>query len=154
MLKQWLKNGQPQKGAGPRRNPKLSKTPPWGPRSGPQAGVLLSLGFFLGRLPFGGDHFLTTFLAYGLPRHKTIILKFWGFLGFGQSRGHVLYKLEIQTALSLLYITFRYTICFQTKSDPPLTLRAIAPPPPQRSLFSILTNRATPRDASCPATAT
>ena len=89
MLKKWSKNGHGQKGAGPRRNPKLSKTPPWGPRSGPQGGILLSLGFFLGRLPFGGDHFLTTFLAYVLGRPKTIILPF---LGFGLSRGHGLYN--------------------------------------------------------------
>ena len=41
--------------------PKLSKIPTWGPLRGPQGGVLDSFGFFLGRLPFGGDHFLTTF---------------------------------------------------------------------------------------------
>ena len=57
--------------------PKLSKILPWGPLRGPQGGVLDSFGFFLGRLPFGGDHFLTTFLAYVLRRPKTIILQFF-----------------------------------------------------------------------------
>ena len=63
-----------------------------GPRSSPQWGVLLSLGLFLGRLPFGGDQFLTTFLAYVLGRPKTIILPF---LGFGLSRGHDLYNGDV-----------------------------------------------------------
>ena len=68
------------------------------------------LGFFLGRLPFGGDHFLTTFLAYVLGRPKTIILQF---LGFGQSRGHGLYNNEpICTTLRFLahaaFLAFQY----------------------------------------------
>ena len=83
--KKVVKKWSPPKGSRPKKKPKLSKIPPWGP-----TGVFwIVLDFFLGRLPFGGDHFLTTFLAYVLGRPKTIILQF---LGFGLSRGHGLYK--------------------------------------------------------------
>ena len=58
----------------------------------PPGGILLSLGFFLGRLPFGGAYFLITFFAYVLRRPKTIILPFSGILGFEHSRGHGLCK--------------------------------------------------------------
>ena len=88
MLKKWPTNGHRQKGAGPRRNPKLSKTLP----CGPQGGIFLSLGFFLGRLPFGGDHFLITFLHMFWDGPKPLFYLFWDFLGFGQSRGHGLYE--------------------------------------------------------------
>ena len=52
-------------------------------RSGPQGGILMSLGFFLGRLPFDGDHFLTTFLAYVLRWTANIIYNLWdlGYVG-------------------------------------------------------------------------
>ena len=49
----------------------------WGAAKRPPGGILLSLGFCLGRLPFGSYHFLTTFLAYVLRRPKTIILQFF-----------------------------------------------------------------------------
>ena len=35
--------------------------------------ILLRLGFFLGRLPFGGDHFLTTLVEYVLRRQNNDI---------------------------------------------------------------------------------
>ena len=66
-----------------------SKHLPGGRFAAPRGVFWIVLGFFLGRLHFGGDHFLTTFLAYVLGRPKTIILPF---LGFGLSRGHGLYK--------------------------------------------------------------
>ena len=58
----------------------------------PKTVFWIVLGFFLGRIPLGGDHFLTTFLAYVLRCPKTIILQFWGFLGFKHSRGHGSYN--------------------------------------------------------------
>ena len=47
--------------------------------SRPPGGYFAKFGFFLGRLPFGGDHFLTTFLVYVLRRPKTIILPLFRF---------------------------------------------------------------------------
>ena len=47
------KNCHRQKGAGPRRTPNYPKHPP--------GRYFAKFGFFLGRLPFGGDHLLTIF---------------------------------------------------------------------------------------------
>ena len=51
MLKKWSKNGHRQKGSRPKKNPKLSKTPPGGREAAPR-GYFAKFGFFLGRLPF------------------------------------------------------------------------------------------------------
>ena len=91
VVKKWL----PPKGRRPKKKPKTIQNTLLGAAKRPQGGILLSLGFLLGRLPFGGDHFLTTFLAYVLGRPKTIILPFFG---FGLSRGHGLYKLAQRLA--------------------------------------------------------
>ena len=65
------------------------KYSPGGRVTTPRKVFWIVLGLILGRLPFGGDHFLTTFLAYVLGHPKTIILPL---LGFGLSRGHGLYN--------------------------------------------------------------
>ena len=75
------------------KKPNLAKYPFGGRFAAPRGVFWIVLGFFLGRLHFGGDHFLTTFLAYVLGRPKTIILPF---LGFGLSRGHDLYNVKLQ----------------------------------------------------------
>ena len=49
--------------------PKLSKAVP-------REVFWIVWGFLLGRLPFSGGHFLTTFLAYVWGRPKTLILQF------------------------------------------------------------------------------
>ena len=56
--KNVVKKGSPPKGSGPKKKPKTIQST--FPR---KYFILLSLGFFLGRLPFGGDHSWTTFLA-------------------------------------------------------------------------------------------
>ena len=61
---------------------------PLGDHEAAPRGYFAEFGFLLGPATFGGDHFLTTFLAYVVRRPKTIILPF---LGFGLSRRHVLY---------------------------------------------------------------
>ena len=50
--KKVVKKWSPPKWSRPKKKPKLSKIPPWGPLRGPQGGVLDSFGFLLGPAPF------------------------------------------------------------------------------------------------------
>ena len=48
----------------------------------PPRGVFwIVLGFFLGRLPFGRDHFLTTFFSISAQNHYFTIFGIWAVWG-------------------------------------------------------------------------